>query len=382
MNGSCILNDFRFKLAQAIALENAKNKMPEPLAISPWMAMSLLQKAIRRGHIQWALAAAVTLLDVSPDRLWRRLCVTAYEDIGIADLDLVAYVSVSLKGKTVRKELGGEWSVANHLIQRMCAAPKCRAADDLMIVAERASQLDQQRFDMTFISAIHEAKGLPNPTNTKLIKATLRGIQRAHGVPQNQVSPLLVEDLTHIICLMGNDVKSLRNKALLLIGFAGGLRRSELVALDRDDIEVARQGIIVTIRRSKTDQLGEGRRIGIPNARGPHCPALSLEKWLQRIPDSPGPIFRPVTKAGQIRDTRLSTEAIAKIVKGAVTLIGLDSASYSGHSLRAGLATSAAMHGVSTIAIRRQTGHASDSMLARYVRSGELFMNNAVGALL
>ncbi|WP_420722500.1 site-specific integrase [Hwanghaeella sp. LZ110] len=232
------------------------------------------------------------------------------------------------------------------------------------------------------ISAIHEAKGLPNPTNTKLIKATLRGIQRAHGVPQNQVSPLLVEDLTHIICLMGNDVKSLRNKALLLIGFAGGLRRSELVALDRDDIEVARQGIIVTIRRSKTDQLGEGRRIGIPNARGPHCPALSLEKWLQRIPDSPGPIFRPVTKAGQIRDTRLSTEAIAKIVKGAVTLIGLDSASYSGHSLRAGLATSAAMHGVSTIAIRRQTGHASDSMLARYVRSGELFMNNAVGALL
>jgi hypothetical protein len=151
MNGSCILNDFRFKLAQAIALENAKNKIPEPLAISPWMAMSLLQKAIRRGHIQWALAAAVTLLDASPDRLWRRLCVTAYEDIGIADLDLVADISVSLKGKTVRKELGGEWSVANHLIRRMCATPKCRAADDLMIVAERSPQLIQQRFDMTFM---------------------------------------------------------------------------------------------------------------------------------------------------------------------------------------------------------------------------------------
>lgn len=232
------------------------------------------------------------------------------------------------------------------------------------------------------LSAVHESKGLPNPTHTKLVKAALRGIQRAHGAPQGRASPLLVEDLTRIVGLMGEDPKSTRDKALLLIGFAGGLRRSELVALNQEDIETARLGIIVTIRRSKTDQMGEGRQIGIPHARGRHCPVRSLESWLQLLPDSPGPIFRPVTKSGQIGEKRLSTEAVSKLVKGAVASIGLDPATYSGHSLRAGLATSAAMHGVSTLAIRRQTGHASDSMLARYVRSGELFVNNAAGSLL
>ncbi|WP_420722495.1 tyrosine-type recombinase/integrase [Hwanghaeella sp. LZ110] len=127
--------------------------------------------------------------------------------------------------------------------------------------------------------------------------------------------------------------------------------------------------------------MGEGRQIGIPYARGRHCPIRSLEAWLKLLPDSPGPIFRPVIKSGKVGDKRLSTEAVSKIVKGAVASIGLDPAKYSGHSLRAGLATSAAMHGVSALAIRRQTSHASDSMLARYVHTGELFVNNAASLL-
>lgn len=138
----------------------------------------------------------------------------------------------------------------------------------------------------------------------------------------------------------------------------------------------------MTLRRSKTDQAGRGREIGIPFARGRFCPVKALEAWLQLAGIEGGPVFRPVDRYGRIDVGRLSPDAVASVVKAGVQEIGLDPTCYSGHSLRAGLATSAAMAGVSTLDIRKQTGHASDAMLARYVRSGELFTNNAAGHLL
>ena len=154
------------------------------------------------------------------------------------------------------------------------------------------------------------------------------------------------------------------------------------MGLNCDDVERVRQGLIVTLRRSKTDQEGAGRKVGIPFGRTRHCPVLALDRWLAVSGIEAGPIFRPVDRHGRVASERLSGEAVSLIVKERVAAAGIDPAGFSGHSLRAGFATSAVQAGVSTLKIRSQTGHASDAMLARYVRDGELFVDNAAGALL
>lgn len=232
------------------------------------------------------------------------------------------------------------------------------------------------------ISVAHEARGHTSPTSAKIVKAAMRGIQRTYGSAQRQAKALLVEDLMRIMALLGDNPKDTRDKAILLMGFAGGFRRSELVALNVEDIDLVRQGMTLNIRRSKTDQTGEGRTIGIPFARGRYCPVRTFETWRDMARISEGPLFRPVTRHGRIGNDRLSGEAVSVVVKERIAAIGHDPERYSGHSLRAGLATSAAMAGLSTLAIRQQTGHRSDATLARYVRIGELFTNNVVGVLL
>ena len=210
----------------------------------------------------------------------------------------------------------------------------------------------------------------------------MRGIRRELGSAQRQAKPLLREDLFRVLDVMGDGVKDARDRALLLIGFAGGFRRSEIVALDCDDVERVRQGLILTLRRSKTDQEGAGRKIGIPFGRTRHCPVLALDRWLAVSGIEAGPVFRPIDRHGRIASERLSGEAVSLIVKERVVAASIDPAGFSGHSLRAGFATSAVQAGVSTFKIKSQTGHASDAMLARYVRDGELFVGNAAGALL
>jgi integrase len=232
------------------------------------------------------------------------------------------------------------------------------------------------------ISIAHGARGLPNPTGSPLIRATMRGIRRAHGAAQHQAKPLLREDLFVVLGAMGDRIKDLRDRALLLTGFAGGLRRSELAAINVIDFERVREGIILTIQRSKTDQDGVGRKIGVPFGRTIHCPVRALETWLSASGIEDGPIFRPVDRHGRVAVGQLSGEAVSLILRNRMAAAGFDPIGYSGHSLRAGFATSATRAGVSTFKIRQQTGHASDAMLSRYVRDGELFIGNAVGFLL
>jgi integrase len=201
------------------------------------------------------------------------------------------------------------------------------------------------------ISKAHEARGLLNPTRSELVRATLRGI-------------------------------NVRDRALLLIGFAGALRRSELVALDVGDVEHVHQGMVITLRRSKTDQDGHGRKIGIPYGRRRWCPVAAFEAWLAISGIVEGAIFRPVDRHGHVQEVRLSGEAVSLVVQERVAAAGLDPSSYSGHSLRAGFATSAAQAGVPAWRIKAQTRHASEAMLAHYIRHGQLFTDNAAGALL
>jgi len=232
------------------------------------------------------------------------------------------------------------------------------------------------------VSIAHDARDLPNAVRTPLVRATMRGIRREHGAAQRQARPLVREDLFVVLGATGDRLKDLRDKALLLLGFAGGLRRSELIAINCNDLERAQQGIILTIRRSKTDQDGVGRRIGVPFGRTIHCPVRALENWFSAARLEDGPVFRPVDRHGRVSVSRLSGEAVSLIVRDRMAGAGFDPNGYSGHSLRAGFATSAARAGVSTFKIRQQTGHASDTMLSRYVRDGELFLGNAAGILL
>lgn len=232
------------------------------------------------------------------------------------------------------------------------------------------------------ISKAHKAFQLPNPVPSELVRATMRGIRRANVIPRREAMPLLKEDLLATLDAMGASAKDLRDRALLLMGFAAGFRRSELVGLDISDISTVRQGLVIRLRRSKTDQVGAGRQIGIPFGRSRHCPVKALESWLATSGISEGPLFRPINRHGHVANHRLSGEAVSQIVKHRVASANVDPAGFSGHSLRAGFATSAAMAGVSYWKIRAQTGHASDAMLSRYVRTGELFLDNAAAALL
>jgi integrase len=181
---------------------------------------------------------------------------------------------------------------------------------------------------------------------------------------------------------MGEGLKDIRDRALLLIGFAGALRRSELVSLDAADVSHVRRGIVLHLPRSKTDQDSQGHKIAIPYGRTRWCPVDALAALLQVSGISDGAIFRPIDRHGRVRDIRLSSEAVSIVVRERVAAAGLDPAGYSGHSLRAGFATSAAQAGVPAWRIKAQTRHASDAVLARYVREGELFNDNAAGILL
>ena len=235
---------------------------------------------------------------------------------------------------------------------------------------------------LSSISKAHAASGGVNPVRAELVKATLRGIRRRRGSAQREATPLLKDDLFAMLDAMGDALKDARDRALLLIGFAGGFRRSELVAIDIGSIQFMRQGVIVTIPRSKTDQLGAGRKVGIPVGRTRHCPVGALEDWIARAGLIEGPLFRPVDRHGRIHPNALTGEAVSLVIKERVAAAAINPAGFSGHSLRAGLATSAAQAGVATWRIRAQTGHASDATLSKYVRDGELFTGNAAGAVL
>lgn len=232
------------------------------------------------------------------------------------------------------------------------------------------------------IAKAHRASGHDDPCKAEIVRAVMQGIRRTKSVAQREAQALQRDDLFAVLERMGDRPIGMRDRALLLIGFAGAFRRSELVGFDCGDVEHVRQGIVLHLRRSKTDQTGQGRKIAIPHGRTRWCPVRHLTDWLTHAGIEEGPIFRGMDRHGRIAPTRLSADAVAAILKRRVQAVGFDPATFSGHSLRAGLATSAAIAGASSWKIRQQTGHKSDAMLARYIRDGDMFTDNAAGAVL
>lgn len=218
------------------------------------------------------------------------------------------------------------------------------------------------------LSKAHNALGIESLTRSHLVKTTLRGIRRCHGAPPRQAAPLLQDDIAAIIGAMGHRLKDRRDCALILVGFFGAFRRSELCDIRSNDLEFFQDGVLITLRRSKTDQERRGRVVAIGAGEAGCCPVRALHEWLSASGIAQGPVFRAVSRAGSVSDRALSPEAVNLIIKARVRAIGLDPARYSGHSLRAGFATAAAHAGIPTWRIRAQTGHKSDTMLERYIR--------------
>jgi integrase len=231
------------------------------------------------------------------------------------------------------------------------------------------------------IRVTHLGRGFPDPTRSELVRLIFRGVRRKHGQPQRRVRALTHSDLSAIIPSLGQSAKDIRDAAILLVGFAGAFRRSELAAMDYQQIEIGNDCAAIQIPRSKTDQEGHGRTIRITRTPGALCPIAALQAWLLEACITEGPVFRPLMKNGKLRKRRISPGAIASILKHRVSEIGRNPNCYSGHSLRAGFATEAARLGVPKWRIKGQTGHLSDSAVERYIREGELHSSHAPNVL-
>jgi integrase len=232
------------------------------------------------------------------------------------------------------------------------------------------------------ISAAHRAAGYDTPTKEEAVRLVRRGVRRTLGTAQRQVRPLTVPELRRMVGGLGTGPAGCRDQALLLLGFAGAFRRSELVGLDVADFTEGNDGLTVRLRRSKTDQEGAGRTVGIPyGANLTTCPVRAWRAWLEVSGIEEGPAFRSVDRHGRIGATRLTGQAVALVLKRHAARAGLDPGEVAGHSLRAGLATSAAAAGVPERVIAATTGHRGTAMLRRYIREGSLFRENAASAV-
>jgi site-specific recombinase XerD len=231
------------------------------------------------------------------------------------------------------------------------------------------------------ISSAHKAVGLDSPASSMPVQALLRGIRRKHGCAQDQKTPATSEIVREMARSAPNTKSGIRDRALLLLGFAGAFRRSELAALTIEDLGFTPEGVRVSIRRSKTDQEGKGQVKAIPFG-GLFCPVRAVKEWLKVSGITEGPLFRSVRKNGVVNDSRLTTKSIGQIVKRAASSIGLDPKDFSGHSLRSGFCTSAAKNGADLFKIMDVTGHKNLKTLKGYVRRGQEFNNHPGEGLL
>jgi integrase len=214
------------------------------------------------------------------------------------------------------------------------------------------------------------------------VSETLKGIRRSIGTAQEGKAPLLTSDIRRIVTCCPETLLGLRDRALILVGFAGAFRRSELAAIDLADLSFTQDGLVIDLRRSKTDQEAAGRKVGIPiGKKDATCPVRALRQWLANSGIIDGPVFRGVNRHGRLSRRGLHKDCVGWIEKRAASRAGLKPDPVGGHSLRAGHVTQAAMNGVSERDIMRQTGHKSAEMLARYIRIGEIFTRNAAAGL-
>lgn len=235
---------------------------------------------------------------------------------------------------------------------------------------------------MTAISQRHETAGYPSPTKTALVKGVWDGIQRKIGIKESGKDALWLDELRQVIqTIPQNTLIGVRNRALLVLGWAGALRRSELVSLHSEDVSKTKDGLILHLNRSKTDQKGEGQDVALPYGSNPlTCPVRSLEDWLAASGISDGPLFRRIDRHGNIFGG-LTPQSVRLIVKDCCEKVGLDPDRYGAHSLRSGFCSTAAKAGKAEHQIMKQTRHKRSDSLQRYIKKVSLFDDNAASGI-
>ena len=236
------------------------------------------------------------------------------------------------------------------------------------------------------IGFIHKLKGQYLDTKHPSIVENIMGIKRRKGSIQKGKKPLLINNLKQIINVIDNqknkEIKKIRDRTIILIGFSGGFRRNEIVSLDYEDLDFVEEGLKIRLKRSKTDQFGEGTVKGLPYFdNSEYCPVVSIRKWIEISKINSGPLFRRFTKGSKLSDNRLSDQTVALLIKDYLKIAGIESRNYSGHSLRSGFATSAAESGAEERSIMAMTGHKSTEMVRRYIKEANLFKNNALNKI-
>ena len=248
------------------------------------------------------------------------------------------------------------------------------------------SKISTLRRRLVSIGMVHKLKGHYLDTKHPIIIENLLGIKRVKGSYQKGKKPILINHLKSIINVIDeqkiDEIKKARDKALMLVGFAGGFRRTELISIDHEDLEFVTEGVKIIIKRSKTDQFGEGMTKGIPYfTNQKYCPVNNLKKWLELSNIKSGPIFRRFAKGSVLTNHRLTDQSVVLIIKIYLNLAGIENKNYSGHSLRSGFATVAAESGADERSIMTMTGHKTTQMVRRYIREANIFKNNALNKI-
>jgi site-specific recombinase XerD len=236
------------------------------------------------------------------------------------------------------------------------------------------------------IGVIHKLKGHYLDTKHPSIIENIMGIKRRKGSIQKGKKPLLINNLKIIINTIDKEndekIKKLRDRSIILIGFSGGFRRNEIVSLDYDDLDFVEEGLKISLKRSKTDQFGQGSVKGLPYfENSQYCPVVSIRNWIEISKINSGALFRRFNKGSKLSDNRLSDQTVALLIKNYLKIAGIESRNYSAHSLRSGFATSAAESGAEERSIMAMTGHKSTEMVRRYIKEANLFKNNALNKI-
>jgi site-specific recombinase XerD len=253
-------------------------------------------------------------------------------------------------------------------------------------LSTKNAKMSTLRRRLVSIGVIHRLKGHYLDTKHPSIIENIMGIKRRKGSVQKGKKPILINHLKKIINVIDqqkkDEIKNLRDRSIILIGFSGGFRRNEIVSLDYDDLEFVPEGLKINLKRSKTDQFGEGSVKGLPYFdNSQYCPVISIKKWIDISKISSGPLFRRFKKGLILSDNRLTDQTVALLIKEYLQLAGIDSKNYSGHSLRSGFATTAAESGAEERSIMAMTGHKSTEMVRRYIKDANLFKNNALNKI-
>lgn len=260
------------------------------------------------------------------------------------------------------------------------ASPETVAAYITMLAASHKTSSIERR--LATISHLHRRMKHPSPSQSYEVQTVWRGIKNELGCFEKGKAPLLIDPLRTILSTMPATLTGIRDAAILLLGFASSLRASELVGLNIEDLEFTSEGVVLFIKKSKTDQQGKGRKIGIP--LGDHdetCPVKAVTRWIEAAKIGTGPLFRPINRHGQVSEKRLTAQGVNIVVKRGLRIIGVSAKDYGAHSLRRGFATSAHRAGANTQAIRKQTGHKSLEVMMKYIDEASLFENNAAKKL-